>query len=137
MGKTNKKAKTVAQAQGKETETVDEIHADTPIAFLEQLGVKLTEEQKSSIQSQLRVRAKRAGGGRKAYVRLVDTIPADAKLNRQKKALVEALPLDHPLTSEEWIEACGDNLETRQDPMRVLNFYKKDLLDAGLIGLAQ
>ena len=132
--------KTISEAKNPETQveakapskkaTVHEIETNAQSAsdYLAEIGIKLSDEQVKQVNGHLRVRTARAG---KSYVRTDVEFPAN--LGPQKKVILAVLSTNDALTTAQWAEACEGKLETRQDPKRVINFYKPELMALGLI----
>ena len=134
-----KPAKTIAEAKNpvnpekpepKQSNTKVQVPTeDNVVQYLKSLNINLSDEQKKQVELHVRMRATRIG---KSYVRGMKAIPEGMKLGPQERALFDAIS-DEPIGSVEWASKASEALNTRQDPLRVLNFYKRSLEAKGLI----
>jgi hypothetical protein len=61
-------------------------------------------------------------------------LPFEVRLNKQMTVLVKALPTNKLCDIHEWGKLAIENgLETQQPPERIAAYYKKNLLNLGLI----
>jgi len=69
----------------------------------------------------------------KVWKRLDAVIPADG-LAKQARVIITALDIGAKVSLKEWaVLAKNAGLSTTQDPERIVAYYKKDLIELGLI----
>ena len=132
-----KPAKTIAEAKNPQPKVEvkskkEKAQAPTEenvVQYLKSLNINLSAEQERQVELHVRMKVTRIG---KSYVRGLKAIPEGMKLGPQERALFDALS-DQPIGSVEWASKAAEALNTRQDPLRVLNFYKRSLEAKGLI----
>jgi len=55
-------------------------------------------------------------------------------LNKQMSVLIKSLPSDREVDVTEWSKLSIENgLETQQDPVRIVTYYKKNLVEMGFV----
>jgi hypothetical protein len=101
----------------------------------------LTDEQKSEIRTLLGVTIPVKGTVSKTrstgkFVR-TDKV-YENNLNKQMSILIKSLTPDLGLSVEDWAKQAVENkLETQQDPIRIVQYYKKNLMEMGFVKIAE
>lgn len=106
--------------------------------LLTSIGVSVTEEQYEALASRVTLKTNKSSGktgGTYSYL----SSSFGPKTPTQMRTCVNVLMKLGSATMEQWAVAAGDVLVTRQDPAKVIAFYRKRMLDEGLIvlGVAQ
>ncbi len=100
--------------------------------LLTAIGITVTEEQYGALASRVVLKTEKPQGkigGTYSYL----SSAFGPKTPTQMRACVNVLMELGTATMEEWAKAAGDVLVTRQDPAKVIAFYRKRMLDEGLI----
>lgn len=100
--------------------------------LLTSIGVSITEEQYGELASRVTLKAgKNSSKTDTIYSYLSSSF--GPKTPTQMRTCVNVLMELGSATMEQWAVAAGDVLVTRQDPAKVVAFYRKRMLDEGLI----
>lgn len=100
--------------------------------LLTAIGITVTEEQYGALASRVVLKTEKPQGktgGTYSYL----SSAFGPKTPTQMRTCVNVLMELGTATMEEWAKAAGDVLVTRQDPAKVIAFYRKRMLDEGLI----
>lgn len=100
--------------------------------LLTAIGITVTEEQYGALASRVVLKTEKPQGktgGTYSYL----SSAFGPKTPTQMRTCVYALMELGTATMEEWAKAAGDVLHTRQDPAKVIAFYRKRMIDEGLI----
>lgn len=104
--------------------------------LLTSIGVSITEEQYGELASRVVLKADKSPGktgGTYSYL----SSSFGPKTPTQMRTCVNVLMELGSATMEQWAVAAGDVLVTRQDPAKVIAFYRKRMLDEGLIAVGK
>ena len=96
-------------------------------------GITLTDQQFADISKQVVMKQAKTKGNDKIYS--FRSFAFTAKTPTQMQQCVRALEslAGKSGTMDEWAEAAGNLLVTRQDPAKVIAFYRKRMIEDGLI----
>lgn len=109
-------------------------------ALVELFGT-FTDEQKSKVRELLGVVIPVKGTTSKTrstgkFIR-TDKV-YENNLNKQMSVLIKSLTPDIGLSVEDWAKQAVENkLETQQDPIRIVQYYKKNLMEMGFVKIAE
>ena len=104
--------------------------------LLTSIGVSITEEQYGELASRVMLKTDKSPGktgGTYSYL----SSSFGPKTPTQMRTCVNVLMELGSATMEQWAVAAGDVLVTRQDPAKVIAFYRKRMLDEGLIAVGK
>ena len=100
--------------------------------LLTAIGITVTEEQYGALASRVVLKTEKPqgkAGGTYSYL----SSAFGPKTPTQMRTCVNVLMELGTATMEEWAKAAGEVLVTRQDPAKVIAFYRKRMIDEGLI----
>lgn len=100
---------------------------------------EITDEQKSEIRAMLGIVTPLKGTVSKTrstgkFIRTEKVY--ENNLNKQMSVLIKSLPTDEGVDLSTWATKAVENgLETQQDPIRIVAYYKKNLVEMGFVKL--
>jgi len=101
--------------------------------YLKNLGIEFDEELGDRLNRELKVKSQARAN--RSY-KLADNVTEESlkaiKTNQKRIIAMTLLKADSPVTTKEWANLAED-LQTKQDPERIIMYYKRDLLDEGYI----
>jgi hypothetical protein len=101
----------------------------------------LTEEEKSEIRELMGIKTPLVGtvGKSRSTGKFIRTDKVyENNLNKQLSVLIKSLPTDQGLTVDEWGKKSVENgLQTQQEPIRIVGYYKKQLMEMGFVEVSE
>lgn len=103
-----------------------------PSEYLKSQGLELTAEQVAAVDESMKVKGQKRADKK---FQVADKSKIGEIKTAQKKLVAVAITrAKGPVDMNEWAElATAEGLVTKQDPARIVAYYRKDLVEAGIV----